>query len=203
MRLFKTLSQFFLPLGNNEFRQAWWEHHRQELEKAHAQQIADLQSAHESSLTFIRNQLQSDLSELKEECHLYFEQEKEEIANLRLRLQDRKEELARANAEYRTQIRLIEAKASPSNIWSEAVSTGFKMAWDMMSSLQAEGLAKISQQARDGAIRCRWKRIYLCARTIFNGSGISCLALPSSLSMASAVSLATHHASGRYAGAPN
>ena len=68
------------------------------------------------------------------------------------RVQDKREELERANQELKEQIRLIEAKASPDSVWVEAFSQGFSKAFDMASVIHQKGLDKLLEQARDSAI---------------------------------------------------
>ena len=61
-------------------------------------------------------------------------------------------ELARVNNELKTQIRLIEAKASPDNVWLEAFSQGFDKAWTVMLPFMLSGIDKAKEEIRNQEI---------------------------------------------------
>lgn len=67
-------------------------------------------------------------------------------------LDERKIELQKTDSHLREQIRLLEAKASPTNVWCEAFSLGFSKAWDMMLPLQLDGIEKMKKSISDNAI---------------------------------------------------
>ena len=71
-------------------------------------------------------------------------------------LQDRRVAVEKANEELRTQLRLLEAKASPDSVWVEAFSRGFEKAWDAMWPIMSSGVAGmkalIEQQAIDATL---------------------------------------------------
>ena len=75
-----------------------------------------------------------------------------DVEDSELRVMDRKVELEKANTELKAQIRLIEAKASPDNVWCSAFSAGFTKAWDMMEPLMTEGVQKMKDSIRSHAI---------------------------------------------------
>lgn|SRR3990167_886261 len=60
------------------------------------------------------------------------EVKKRDLEDVTRRVEDRTKELERTNEELRQQIRLIEAKSSPSSIWESAFSSGFDKAWEIM-----------------------------------------------------------------------
>ena len=74
-----------------------------------------------------------------------------EIEELSKRLEERKLALAHENEELKLQLKLAEAKSSPSNVWAEAFTCGFSKAWDMMM-LQNEGMEKVKKIIEDKAI---------------------------------------------------
>ena len=78
--------------------------------------------------------------------------EQEQADELFRRVLDRKVELLRVNDELKQQIRLIEAKASPDNIWVAAFSSGFQKAWETMHPILMDGFRKASDSIRDEAI---------------------------------------------------
>lgn len=67
-------------------------------------------------------------------------------------LQDRKVAVEKANDELKTQLRLLEAKASPDSVWVEAFSLGFSKAWDMMLPLMQSGQDRVIEKVKTDAI---------------------------------------------------
>ncbi len=66
-------------------------------------------------------------------------------------LADRKVRVEQANEECRTQLRLLEAKASPDSVWVEAFARGYEKAWETVWPIMASGVqntkALIEQKA--------------------------------------------------------
>ena len=94
-----------------------------------------------------------EASEIKETL----DRTERDLDDLARRLQDKKEALEKANQELRDQLRLIEAKASPDSVWTQAFSQGFSKAWDMMLPIMSSGFDKVVERTRnesiDGALR--------------------------------------------------
>lgn len=94
-----------------------------------------------------------EASEIKETL----DRTERDLDDLARRLQDKKEALERANQDLRDQLRLIEAKASPDSVWTQAFSQGFSKAWDMMIPIMSSGFDKVVERTRnesiDGALR--------------------------------------------------
>ncbi len=67
-------------------------------------------------------------------------------------LEDKKKDLYRANEELATQIRLIEAKASPDAVWTTAFSHGVSKSWDMMLPIMMRGIEKVKETIRNQEI---------------------------------------------------
>ena len=99
-----------------QWKARWWAAQEASLKAQFAPQMIQLEAALHSSAADVADQLR--------------------------RSTERKEELAKANEELKTQLRLLEAKASPSNVWAEAFALGFGKAWDMMLPLMREGVQK-------------------------------------------------------------
>jgi len=85
--------------------------------------------------------------------------EKRELEDLKIRVEDRKKELIRVNEDLKTQIRLIEAKASPDHVWESSFSQGFSKAWDMMIPLMKKGIEKTHEKIRQEEIENSFPRI--------------------------------------------
>lgn len=73
------------------------------------------------------------------------EEKKNDIESALDRLNDKKASLERANEELKTQIRLIEAKASPDNVWVESFSCGFSKAWDVMNPFIVQSVEQMKK----------------------------------------------------------
>ena len=99
-------------------------------------------------------------NQIKERVEI-LERKKRDLEDDERRVQDRKEELERVNSELKNQIRIIEAKCSPSNIWETSFSQGFSKAWDMMIPIMKEGLDKAREKIRDEEIEASLPRVDL------------------------------------------
>lgn len=93
---------------------------------------------------------EKELADL-EESEKKIRKNQQDIDDLLKRTDDKKLELEQKNEELRTQIRIIEAKASPSNVWTEAFSLGFSKAWDMMVPVLYDGFGKVKEHIADSA----------------------------------------------------
>lgn len=82
-----------------------------------------------------------------------------DMADLEKRVQDRKVDLEKVNAELKTQIRMIEAKARPDHVWTNAFSLGFSKAWDMMMPMMTDGIDKVKEQIKNQEIESSISRI--------------------------------------------
>jgi hypothetical protein len=91
--------------------------------------------------------------------------EQAELESLEKRVQDRREDLNRVNQELRDQIRLIEAKAAPDQVWISAFQAGFNKCWDMMWEYQSEQVTKLREKIKSQAITETLERL--------NGSSLS------------------------------
>ena len=74
-------------------------------------------------------------------------------------LADRKLELIKADNELKDQIRLLEAKASPSAVWCEAFSQGMSKAWDFLLPGMQENMEKLKKKIHDDAIADTLERL--------------------------------------------
>ncbi len=107
-------------------------------------EFADKEKELRNELTKAHSVIEEKLDKAKKEQDELEEQEK--------RVLDRRKELARVNDELKTQIRLIEAKASPDSVWAEAFGHGFSKAWDMMVPVMMSGIEKVKEQIRNQEI---------------------------------------------------
>ena len=103
-------------------------------------------------LDALEERLSSRKSSLENELNLIQSKFEEDIQHFTQRVEDRKLDLIRCNEDLKNQIRLIESKASPSNVWAEAFSAGFSKAWDCIWPLLQEGVLKSKEFIRNQAI---------------------------------------------------
>lgn len=82
-----------------------------------------------------------------------------EVKEIERSIEDKKIELAKKNEDLANQIRLIEAKASPDQVWVSAFGLGFSKAWDMMMPLMNEGNVRSRKIIEDQAIAETVKRM--------------------------------------------
>ena len=97
-------------------------------------------------------------NQIKERVEI-LERRMRDLEDQERRIQDRKEDLERVNLELKNQIRIIEAKCSPSNIWETSFSQGFSKAWDMMIPLMKDGLDKVKEKIREEEIESSLPRV--------------------------------------------
>jgi DNA repair exonuclease SbcCD ATPase subunit len=125
-----------------------------------------------SEIEKLEKMFESDFSALGSECEaiidsrrkehdsmiMAFEKSKKklelaqyEIDELQRLTDDKKDSLEKKNKELAQQIRLIEAKASPDQVWISAFQSGFSKAWGMMKPVMYEGFDKVKQEISDNA----------------------------------------------------
>jgi len=85
--------------------------------------------------------------------------EQKELESLESRVQDRRTELERVNAELKDQIRIIEAKASPDQVWTSAFQAGFIKCWENMWDFQADQVIRFKEKIRSQAINETLERL--------------------------------------------
>ena len=68
-------------------------------------------------------------------------------------------ELERVREELKLQIRIMEAKSSPEQVWTSAFESGFSKAWAMMVPVITDGLDKQKEMIRNKAIEETRKRL--------------------------------------------
>jgi len=77
--------------------------------------------------------------------------EQEEVDYRLKNLEERKAELASADNYLKGQIKLLEAKASPSAVWAEAFGQGMSKSWDLMLPFMLENIDKLKMKLKEDA----------------------------------------------------
>ena len=122
-----------------------------------AQKINELEAKFETDLARLDEECKEMLAEkekilvLIERANKKLELDKYDVERLDERVNDKKATLAKKNKELSDQIRIIEAKASPDQIWIAAFQTGFSKAWGMMKPVMYDGFEKVKQEISDNA----------------------------------------------------
>ena len=122
-----------------------------------AERLKELEKEFETELSIIDEECKQILflkeheKEVLEKAYKKVEMERFEQDELWKRVNDKKTELVKKNKELSDQIRLIEAKASPDNVWLSAFQTGFTRAWEMMKPVMYSGFDKVKQEISDNA----------------------------------------------------
>ena len=112
--------------------------------------IKQVRSEGEERLDAIRDQTLLEI-ETKESALKIIKSQNEDLSFQQKRLDDRKLELIQAQDELKIQIRLIEAKASPSSIFIEAFSQGINKAWDLLLPVMSENIDKLKIKMKEDA----------------------------------------------------
>ena len=76
-----------------------------------------------------------------------------ELNELMASIKERSQELQRLDKEVSNQVRAIDKKTLPSNIWVEAFTEGWNKAWECMWPLQQEALIKMKRYIEEQAIQ--------------------------------------------------
>lgn len=135
MKLFQKLK--------DEWKKEW-------LEKNIAEITSSYQSELESTKTYLEDKINSQ--KVKNQILLNnLKIEEEEIAYKLKILNDRKLEVIQKDNELKDQIKILEAKASPSSVWCEAFTQGMNKAWDLMFPVMSENIEKVKQAIYDKA----------------------------------------------------
>ena len=123
----------------------WWLNHAAELALLHQDKLADITKKFEAEIdsqTLKNRQLLNNLQLEEEELEYRIKTVKERII-----------EMTKRDNELREQIRLLEAKASPSSVWCEAFTQGMNKAWDLMLPTVIDNVEKLKTKIREDATR--------------------------------------------------
>ena len=133
----------------SQFKNKWLQRMEAQLKREHAQRIAELLDQQTSARQQLNEELTQQLHTLQDELKKRIVAaehklviEAETLALREQQLKDRQLEAQRKAEELTHQIRLLEAKASPDQVWTNAFSLGFSKAWDMMYPLMQQGFGK-------------------------------------------------------------
>jgi hypothetical protein len=135
----------------SQYKNKWWAEREESLKREFAQKEVELLKELHDKEREVAETIEQRKAHLKDERDSVEKIAKENELYETL-VHDRRVELEKANTELKQQIRLIEAKAKPDSVWTEAFSLGFSKAWDMMLPLMSEGFEKMKDKIRNDAI---------------------------------------------------
>jgi len=123
----------------------------QEVEEAHKRVIRQLELTKDVAEKELEIKLQ-DFQHRKELSLKRMELEEQEVEYRIKALGERKCELIKADNELREQIKLLQAKASPNEVWTHAFTTGVSKSLDMFIPTLTEGLDKFKSKIKEEAL---------------------------------------------------
>ena len=153
-------------------KEAWWQ-------KQQATWIAEYAMKGESLRTALADTLEQLQMDTERQAATHKQErakrlatlavEEAELDALKVQVASRREELMSIDHDLRDRIRLLEAKAHPSIVWSSAFTSGFDKAWEMMLPLMTQGLHRMESTIRDQAIDETLKRLNRNGDTLHTG----------------------------------
>jgi hypothetical protein len=120
---------------------------RKQLENEFDIKRKQLENKNNSELEVLKVALELQTKALNTEIQEIAKKRKE----LDMELLETKTQFEKTNNELKAQIRLLEAKASPSNVWCEAFSSGFSKAFDLMQDIIKKGTQGIEDYFKEEA----------------------------------------------------
>lgn len=127
-------------------KEAWFALKTAELETIYREELKELKEKQEASILTEKTKLLELEKAVKK-----LELSQFDVDELTKRVDDKKIELMKGNKDLADQIRVLEAKSSPDQIWSGAFNSGFSKAWDMMIPVIYDGFNKVKQEISDNA----------------------------------------------------
>ncbi len=139
-----------------KWKQEWWLKNASILAKEYQSKQVDLEKklSEEVSLKIQKLELERDI--LYAQVRSEIERGKllqEEVTYRTKTLEDRKMELIREDNELREQIKVLQAKAAPDQVWTHAFTAGVSKTIDMLIPTITEGFDKFKVQVREEAMK--------------------------------------------------
>ena len=119
------------------WKKEWWINHAKTLSEEYQGSIRDLEDK---------------WTQKKNSKLLQIELGQEELEHRLQKLKESNIEAQSKENALREQIKLLEAKASPSGVWVQAFTAGFNKAWEMKEPLMADGILRMKRLIEEEAI---------------------------------------------------
>ena len=111
------------------------------------QEYSDLKGDFEKSFEKFAGEIQTKKQSLLNRIKI----EEEEVEHRLKLIEDRKLELLRVDNDLKSQIKVLEAKASPSAVWTEAFSLGVSKTWDLLLTVMAGNIEALKKKIYEDA----------------------------------------------------
>ena len=138
----------------DKWKQEWFNKKEASLCIEYSQRLSNMMEQVEAEGEEKLDQLNSSIQkqiESKEETLRLIQRQNEDLSYEQKRLEDRRVQLIQAQEELRTQLRLIEAKASPASVFVEAFTLGVSKTWDTMLPIMQDNMDKLKAKIKEDA----------------------------------------------------
>ena len=139
----------------DKWKHEWWVKHSSDVVREYESKKIELISKLEKDMKINveKFELQRDVIYAKVKAEIKKGEVLEEEVAYRLKnLEERKLELIQSDNDLKSQIKLLEAKAHPSGVWTEAFTLGVSKCWEMVLPVMSENLDKLKSKMKDDAI---------------------------------------------------
>lgn len=117
------------------------------LDKEYVNKKNSLEESFEKSLKKFESEVQTKKQSILNKIKI----EEEEVEHRLKIVEDRKLDLISTDNHLKAQIKLLEAKASPTAVWTEAFSLGVSKAWDMLLPIMAGNVEALKKKIYEDA----------------------------------------------------
>jgi len=133
-----------------KWKSEWLAKHQEEIRNSFERDITTLSEELESMRFEWKGRIQV-LEDSMRHRELDLQLKRRQLDELINEVDDKKVTLEQKKAELAQQIKIIEAKSSPSSIWTEAFTLGVSKSWDMILPMMQPNMEKILKKIREDA----------------------------------------------------
>lgn len=144
------------------WKQEWWLKHAAEVAREFQSRQDDLEKRLNDEIKVNLTRLELERDTLYAKIKVEIEKGKileEEVAYREKTLKDRKMELIQLDNDVKEQIKILEAKSSPSAVWAQAFTAGASKAWDLITPVMTENLSKLKIRMEEEAVQTAIARL--------------------------------------------
>lgn len=139
-----------------KWKQEWWLKHASEMAK-------EYQIRESGLITSLEEEMKRNIEKAELERDILYAKVKgeiekgkvleEEVSYRSENLDGRRLELIQADNDLKEQIRILEAKSHPSNVWTEAFTLGVSKSWEMMLPIMTQNLDKVIAKIKEDSVK--------------------------------------------------
>lgn len=140
----------------NKWKEVWWAKNVEALSREYSAKKEEIISHLEEDLKQTKKVWDNERLKLQSEIDLGEHRLsilQEDITYRKKLLEDRRMELILADNKVKEQIKLLEAKASPSGVWAEAFTLGVSKCWDLLLPAMTENIDKMKTRIKEDCAR--------------------------------------------------